>query len=78
MLKIKESMNQYYFHYNNSFIEVKASSCKLALLTFLNEFTLTDDDNCEFKFLGKDYPKLLNEYGLEGIFNKKIIQDEIV
>lgn len=58
-------MNSYYFKFREDIIEMKAASLRLAVLQFLNEFYQDQDEELDFKFLGKDYYSNLKEYGFD-------------
>ena len=58
-------MNSYYFKFREDIIEMKASSIRLAVLQFLNEYYQDQDEELDFEFLGKDYNSLSKNYGFD-------------
>ena len=67
-------MNSYYFKFREAIIEMKASSIRLAVLQFLNEYYQDQDEELDFEFLGKNYNSLSKNYG----FDLKELFDDVL
>ena len=67
-------MCSHFFNFQETLIEIKASSARTAVLIFLAEYVGKDQIDFEYQYLGKDIYGLIDTFGLEV---KDFVSDEI-